>query len=100
MTVVTVQILLLVLDYCVKYWHTIQGKTDGIKNVAQVLKAARYLRANAREFGFPDHLPIDVIIDVTGVGTSTRDLLRLQERRRRKHKGYRKQVILGWRRSV
>ena len=50
--------------------------------MAQVLKAARYLRANAREFGFPDHLPIDVIIDVTGVGTSTRDLLRLQERRR------------------
>lgn len=69
------------VGYCVKYWHTIDGKTDGIKIVTQVLKACRYLRANAREFGFPDHLPIDVIVDVTGIGTSTRDLLKLQERK-------------------
>ena len=99
MTVVTVQILLLALDIALNIGIQYKARKQmAIKNVAQVLKAARYLRANAREFGFPDHLPIDVIIDVTGVGTSTRDLLRLQERR--KHKGYRKQVILGWRRSV
>lgn len=63
------------------FWKTISGKTDGIKNITAIIEAANYLRSNAVEFCFPDHLPIEVIIDVTGIGASTRDMIKTHERK-------------------
>lgn len=65
---------------CIRWWGEVTGKNDGHDNARKVLEAVRYLRENCERFGFPPHLTIKVVIDVNGVGASTRDILRQYER--------------------
>jgi len=62
--------------YRLRYWKTLRGETDGMMNAQAVLIAVHYLRENCKEFGFHEDVTIQVVVDCTGPGTSTRDQLR------------------------
>lgn len=65
----------------VYYWRSIKGRKDGHDNVRAILDCVRHLRENSEEYGFPRGMAIEVIIDVNGVGASTRDVLKQYARR-------------------